>query len=77
KLIQNPEIRFPDGFEVYDPKVNNNFKTNTNGISGTKIIEYMFIPRHGGDFQIPSAEISYFDIKDRTYKTLRTPVYNL
>jgi hypothetical protein len=77
KLIQNPEIRFPDGFEVYDPKVNNNFKTNINGISGTKIIEYMFIPRHGGDFQIPSAEISYFDIKDRTYKTLRTPVYNL
>ncbi len=77
KLIQNPEIKFPDGFEVYDPKVNNNFKTNPNGISGTKIIEYMFIPRHGGEFQIPSAEISYFDIKDRTYKTLRTPVYNL
>lgn len=77
KLIQNPEIKFPDGFEVYDPKVNNNFKTNTNGISGTKIIEYMFIPRHGGEFQIPSAEISYFDIKDRTYKTLRTPVYTL
>jgi len=77
KMIQNPDIKFPDGFEVYDPKVNNNFKTSTNGISGTKIIEYMFIPRHGGDFQIPSAEISYFDIKDRAYKTLRTPVYNL
>lgn len=77
KLIQNPEIKFPDGFEVYDPKVNNNFKTNTNGISGTKIIEYMFIPRHGGDFQIPSAEISYFDIREKRYKTLRTPVYNL
>ncbi|MFZ4581507.1 MAG: BatD family protein [Paludibacter sp.] len=77
KLIQNPEIKFPDGFEVYDPKVNNNFKTNTNGISGTKIIEYMFIPRHGGDFQIPSTEIAYFDIKERKYKTLRTPIYNL
>lgn len=77
KLVQNPDIKFPDGFEVYDPKVNNNFKTNTNGISGTKIIEYMFIPRHGGVFQIPSAEISYFDIKERAYKTLRTPIYNL
>jgi len=77
KLIQNPDIKFPDGFEVYDPKVNNNFKTNVNGISGTKIIEYLFIPRHGGEFQIPSAEISYFDIKDRLYKTLRTPVYTL
>lgn len=77
KLIQNPEIKFPDGFEVYDPKVNNNFKTSTSGISGTKVIEYMFIPRHSGEFQIPSAEISYFDLKTRSYKTLRTPIYNL
>jgi len=77
KLIKNPEIKFPEGFEVYDPKVNNNFKTTTSGVSGSKSIEYLFIPRHSGDFEIPSAEFSYFDIQDRTYKTLRTPVYKL
>jgi hypothetical protein len=77
KLIKNPAIKFPDGFEVYDPKVNNNFKTSTAGVSGTKTIEYMFIPRHDGDYEIPSAEFSYFDVQERTYKTLRTPVYKL
>jgi hypothetical protein len=77
KLIKNPAIKFPDGFEIYDPKVNNNFKTNESGVSGDKSIEYLFIPRHSGNFEIPSAEFTYFDIQDRTYKTLRTPVYKM
>jgi hypothetical protein len=77
KLIKNPVIKFPDGFELYDPKVSNDFKTSANGVSGTKSIEYLFIPRHSGNFEIPSAEISYFDSQERTYKTLRTPTYKL
>lgn len=77
KLIKNPTVKFPDGFEVYDPKVNNNFKTTASGISGNKVIEYMFIPRHSGSFEVPSAEFSYFDTQSKTYKTLRTPVYKL
>jgi hypothetical protein len=77
KLLQNPEIKFPEGFEVYDPKADNKFSTNANGVSGTKTIEYMFIPQHAGVFNIPSAELSYFDLNDRTYKTLRTPAYRL
>ena len=77
KLIKNPNIKFPDGFELYDPKVNNNFKTNESGVSGNKSIEYLFIPRHSGSFEIPSAEFTYFDIQDKTYKTLRSPVYKM
>lgn len=77
KIIKNPVIKFPDGFELYDPKVTNNFKTEASGVSGTKTIEYLFIPRHSGNFEIPSAEISYFDTQEKTYKTLRTPVYKL
>ena len=44
KMIKNPEIRFPDGFEIYDPKVNNNFRVSAGGVSGSKTIEYLFIP---------------------------------
>jgi len=77
KLIKNPEIKFPEGCEVYDPKVNNNFKTTTSGVTGSKSIEYLFIPRHSGDYEIPSAEFSYFDVQDKIYKTVRTPVYKL
>jgi len=77
KLLQNPKIQFPDGFEVYDPKVENKFGTTSKGVSGTKTIEYMFIPRHSGTFDIPSAELSYFDLNEKTYKTLKTPAYKL
>jgi len=77
KLIKNPEIKFPEGFEQYDPKVTNNFKTTSTGVSGSKTIEFMFIPRHSGKFEIPSAEFSYFDVNERTYKTLRTLAYKL
>ena len=77
KLMKNPEIKFPDIFEVYDPKTENKFSTNSAGVSGTKTIEYMFIPRHSGTYEIPSAELSYFDLQDKTYKIMRTPVYKL
>jgi len=77
KLIKNPTIKFPNGFELYDPKVSNNFKTNSSGFSGSKSIEYLFIPRHSGNFEIPSTEFTYFDIQEKRYKTLRTPVYKL
>ncbi len=75
KLLKNPEIKFPDAFEIYDPKVDNKFNTGSGGVSGTKTIEYLFIPRRTGKYEIPSAELSYFDLSDKTYKTLRTPVY--
>ncbi len=77
KLLKNPEIKFPDGFEVYDPKVDNSFSTGSGGVSGTKTIEYMFIPRRSGKYDIPSAELSYFDLNNRTYRTLRTPPYKI
>lgn len=77
KLIKTPEVKFPSDFEIYDPKVTNNFKTSASGVSGTKTIEYLFIPRHSGNFEIPPVEFSYFDLRDKTYKMLRTPSYSL
>ncbi len=77
KLINNPEINFPDNFEVYDPKSKNDFKTTVYGISGTKTIEYTFIPRHRGNYKIPPVDFTYFDSGSKTYKTIKTPTYNL
>ena len=77
KLLKTPEVLFPSDFEVYDPKVDNNFKLKTNGLSGNKAIEYLAIPRHAGDYEIPGVEFTYFDTKNKEYKTLTTPSYNL
>jgi hypothetical protein len=77
KLISNPEIKFPDNFEVYDPKVDNKFRLINAGISGSKIIEYLAIPRDAGNYKIPGVKFVYFDIKSHSYKTLTTEEYNL
>ena len=77
KLLKTPAIDWPEGFEPYDPKVTNNFKTTTSGVSGTKSIEYLAIPRSPGDYTIPAVKFSYFDIEDKAYKTLSTPEYTI
>jgi len=77
KLIKNPEIVFPNDFEVYDPTVDIKTKVSTSGVSGTKSIEYNAIPRYAGDFTIPKAEFSYFDLSSGTYKTLTTEEFKL
>lgn len=77
KLIKTPAIDWPEGFEAYDPKVTNNFKTTSSGVSGTKSIEYLAIPRAAGEYTIPAITFSYFDIQEKAYKTLSTSPYTI
>ena len=77
KLINTPEVAFPQDFEIYDPKVENKFNLTRNGLAGSKVIEYLAIPRHAGTFTIPPIEFSYFDLKSQSYKTLKTDAYTL
>ncbi|MCD7935739.1 MAG: BatD family protein [Tannerellaceae bacterium] len=77
RLIKNPEVIFPNDFEIYDPKVETNIRTTTAGVSGSKTIEYLAIPRFGGDFEIPPIQLSYFDLKSNSYKTLTSEPYKL
>lgn len=72
KMLKTPELQFPKDFEAYEPKVTNNFTNTTSGQQGKKIIEYLVIPRHKGEFTVPATAISYFDINTHTYKTLST-----
>ena len=77
KLVSAPEVNFPHDFEIYDPKIEDNYELTANGLSGTKTIEYLAIPRHAGNFTIPAIEFKYFDIKTEKYNTLTTEQYEL
>lgn len=77
KLIGIPEVKFPQDFEIYDPKVTDDYKLTNSGLTGTKTFEYLAIPRHAGNFTIPAIEFTYFDLKSNSYKTLKTEAYNL
>lgn len=77
KMLPTPELNFPQDFEVYDPKVENRFNVTAKGVSGSKVIEYLVIPRFAGTFEIPAATLSYFDLSTGTYNTLTTSPYTL
>ena len=77
KLLRNPEVQFPNNFEMYDPVVTNSLNVTTNGLTGIRVVEYMVIPRYEGSYTIPSIEFGYFDLNTNSYKTLSTPEYKL
>lgn len=67
KLAAPPEINFPPDLETYDPKINESYKASDAGVSGGKTIEYLIIPRHEGDYELPPITFSYYDLNKKQY----------
>ena len=77
KLIKTPELKFPQDFDIYDPKIDNKYTIKGGRQTGNKVYEYLVIPRHAGQYTIPALEFQYFDPKSGTYKTTTTQEYTL
>lgn len=76
-LLELPKPVFPPDFEVYDPKINTKTKNGANGISGTKSVEYIVIPRTAGSFNLKAVEFSYFDPKKEKYVILSSDSFTI
>jgi hypothetical protein len=76
KLLELPDFQLPNGFEKYDPKIEEQIN-RTGKISGSKKAEYLLIPRIPGTREIPAIEFSYFDPERKTYQTLKSKSFNL
>lgn len=59
KLIGDPKLELPPGFEAYDPKISN--------AAGSKTYEYLLIPGKPGEFTLKPFSFSYFDPKAERY----------
>jgi len=77
KLIKALNFDFPSDFEVYDPTRDQKIKNSIYGTQGNISFKYLIIPRHKGDFTIPSTRFTYFDIKKKQYVSLKTPSYTI
>ncbi|MBQ6191287.1 MAG: protein BatD [Bacteroidaceae bacterium] len=77
KLMKAPTIRFPQDFEVYDPKENNKTQNTATGAKGNITYDYVVVPRHGGKFSIPPVEFCYFDPEKEQYNTVKTDSFHL
>jgi BatD DUF11 like domain len=77
KLIDPPKPKLHQSFEIYDPKVTDNVSSNADGMTGSKTIDYLFIPRQAGDFEIEDLSFSYFDPKTQKYVVIPAPELNV
>ncbi|NLE36048.1 MAG: protein BatD [Bacteroidales bacterium] len=73
-LAGEPVINFPQGIEKYDPKVT---MLSSGTSSGSKVFEYLLIPRNNGTFEIPPLSYTIFDPDEGKYVTLRTEGYTV
>ena len=69
KLMKAPEVKFTKDFDTYD--------VTTSGLEGSMIYEYLAVPRHLGKYHVPPVEFTYFDTKEKQYKTLTSEAYDL
>ncbi|MFN8135670.1 MAG: BatD family protein [Bacteroidales bacterium] len=75
-LIEKPVINFPPDFEVYEPKIIDNFN-NKGGLSGTRTYEYLIIPRASGIFEINPIQFSYFSPAKNDYIELSSEKFRI
>jgi len=77
KLVEPVRPVFPPDIEVYDPKVIEHISTKVLGVTGSKTFEYLLVPRHAGNYEIPAFRFSYFDPKKKVYRSLESQAYTL
>lgn len=77
KLLKQPIVKFPKDFDSYDAKVTDQTKLTTQGLEGSIIYDFLAVPRHQGEFDIPAVEYTYFDTRANDYKTVRTEAFHL
>jgi hypothetical protein len=77
KLLEIVQPEFNDDIEVYDPKISDKVSVTASGVSGSKTFDYLFIPRHPGDYKMAGFEFSYFDPATARYVTLKGDPFTL
>ena len=77
KLLKQPEVKFPKDFDHYDAKVTDKTQLTTSGLEGSITYDFLAVPRHQGDYEIPAIEYIYFDTQANAYKTVKTEPFQL
>ncbi len=76
QLVNSPEIKWPQGFEIFEPKATEDINKLNVPVSGRKLFEYPFTVATPGNYTIPPIALSYFDAHSGQYKTAFTQPLN-
>lgn len=76
-LLQAPQIEFPKGLEIYEPRIEDKITKGDNGLSGSRTFEWIIIPQTQGNYEIPQLDYVYFDPSTGQYVTRHTNAIRL
>ncbi len=77
QLLKEPQVQFPADFDTYDVKRTENTRLTANGHEGSVVFEYLAVPRHQGQYDIPPVDFIYFDTQEHAYKTISSEAFHL
>ena len=77
KLIDAPSFILPPDIERYDPKISDIVSNQEGQMAGSRTFEYLLIPRHEGEYRIPSMEFSFFDTEKKSYTSQKSQEFVL
>lgn len=70
KMVSLPELNFSEQFDVYEPKISENYSITSRGFAGTKTLEYILVPKFNGRYKLPKISFLYFNISKNTYEEI-------
>lgn len=77
KSVDVDDIYFPQSLEIFEPEINIKESPFRDKLGGKKTIEYVMIPRREGKITIPGVNLTYFDLKDKKWKSKRSRTIQL
>lgn len=67
---QAPSLALPGGLKTYADAPEENIRLDAKGYHGEKVFRTALVPVEAGDLQLPPAQLNYFDVEKKQYRTL-------
>jgi hypothetical protein len=70
--ISAPEIKWPQGIDVFEPAVTERLQKEAVPVAGTRTYTYTFTADSTGEYTLPPIAFTYFNPAEKRHKTLHT-----
>ena len=67
RTLPEPRLNLPAAFEVYPPEMREEVEPTADGVRGSRVYEYVIVPREPGRMTIPAVELAHFDVDRGAY----------
>ncbi len=67
RTLPEPTLDLPPAFEVYPPEMSEEVEPAADGVRGSRVYEYVIVPREPGEVTIPPVELAYLDPERGAY----------